>query len=465
MTVPPVVGSSEATPAPKRYIWGWVLLVLLIGFIALGEFVGSVSKPKTGMEPYSQEFRALLDVAKEKQSPATGSIAVKVRKQKLAEEEKLIKKAEAKIGRSVPTSGDAVFRTQARAERSEAPLEVDLKAIRASTVKGYGTFADLYSKPGLTKVEADKLLKELPPDWPNRRLIKIQVYERLGDKSLRAGLYSPGQRAFAKVTMAIAGMILIVGSLTLIVFLSMTIGRSLTPLGQPYLTLSKSVGDLLAAKAAQMLAAVLLVQVVVGVVALLVKGDARTWLSIAANLCVVPTAILVAKLPMGDRVFSLQAMGISKENFSRNVVWGLAGFAAELPVTLGVSVLGTKIFSFLPTPTHPMSEAISASHSPLVVVYAIIGAAVVAPFWEELMFRGYLFSALRPFFKSVVPAIILSSLAFASMHPQGPGLWLGLAAVGGASCILAHYSKSLVPSIVMHACHNLAVVMFALSQT
>jgi membrane protease YdiL (CAAX protease family) len=59
------------------------------------------------------------------------------------------------------------------------------------------------------------------------------------------------------------------------------------------------------------------------------------------------------------------------------------------------------------------------------------------------------------------PAIILSSLAFAMIHPQGGALWPVLAWIGGMAAYLTYRRQSLIPAIVMHACHNTTIILIS----
>jgi membrane protease YdiL (CAAX protease family) len=53
-------------------------------------------------------------------------------------------------------------------------------------------------------------------------------------------------------------------------------------------------------------------------------------------------------------------------------------------------------------------------------------------------------------------------LLFAAIHPQGPILWAGLAAIGVMACFLTHMTGSLVPAMVMHSVHNASVLTLAI---
>jgi membrane protease YdiL (CAAX protease family) len=88
-------------------------------------------------------------------------------------------------------------------------------------------------------------------------------------------------------------------------------------------------------------------------------------------------------------------------------------------------------------------------------------AAVLAPFLEELTFRGLLFPALKRHMPWVAAAAV-SGLTFAAIHPQGPLLWVSLGTLGVAGAVSAQYTGSLVPAMVMHALNNASVLTLSL---
>ncbi|MEA2553045.1 MAG: protease family protein, partial [Fimbriimonadaceae bacterium] len=91
-----------------------------------------------------------------------------------------------------------------------------------------------------------------------------------------------------------------------------------------------------------------------------------------------------------------------------------------------------------------------------------VSAAVIAPFWEEIMFRGTILPALSTVLGRPLWGILLSSFMFAAIHPQGVPLWLGLGLIGGMNAMLAYQTKSLVPSITVHAINNSLVLALGL---
>ncbi|MDA8908926.1 CPBP family intramembrane metalloprotease, partial [bacterium] len=80
-------------------------------------------------------------------------------------------------------------------------------------------------------------------------------------------------------------------------------------------------------------------------------------------------------------------------------------------------------------------------------------AAVFAPVFEELFFRGALHRWLRGRFGFLVSALLTGAI-FAALHPQG---WLGipaLAAIGVGFSLLRESRDSLIAPMVAHAINN-----------
>jgi len=90
-----------------------------------------------------------------------------------------------------------------------------------------------------------------------------------------------------------------------------------------------------------------------------------------------------------------------------------------------------------------------------------IGAALLAPLGEELLFRGYLFSTIRPYSRAL--AYVLSALAFALAHglsaTEGVVVLLTTTfAIGIALAAMREQTGSLVPAIVAHMVNNAVAV-------
>ncbi len=150
-----------------------------------------------------------------------------------------------------------------------------------------------------------------------------------------------------------------------------------------------------------------------------------------------------------------EILGDTKGIFGK-LGWGFAGYMANFPLAIGVTVLVSPIAQFLPTPSHELIEQLMGS-GPTSMALLFFIAAVGAPLVEEPMFRGVLFPAFQKIFRSPTTAIVLQGVIFAVIHPQGPLLWPALACIGMTAAVLTRQTGSLIPAILMHFLHNATI--------
>jgi membrane protease YdiL (CAAX protease family) len=108
---------------------------------------------------------------------------------------------------------------------------------------------------------------------------------------------------------------------------------------------------------------------------------------------------------------------------------------------------------------HPKEEKLleqlgSNQGAALLVLSAALTCGV-APICEELLFRGFIFSALRNW-RGTLPAAALTGVLFGAVHAgSAPALDLvPLAALGFGLCLLYRQVGSLYPCIVAHSLNN-----------
>ncbi|NJK93012.1 MAG: CPBP family intramembrane metalloprotease [Blastochloris sp.] len=87
-------------------------------------------------------------------------------------------------------------------------------------------------------------------------------------------------------------------------------------------------------------------------------------------------------------------------------------------------------------------------------------ACIIAPLWEEITFRGFLYPILKSKLGNL-PAILLSAVLFASIH-QNEAAFLPLTCFGIVLALLYDRSGSLLPSIFLHAFFNGFTCIFLL---
>ena len=107
-------------------------------------------------------------------------------------------------------------------------------------------------------------------------------------------------------------------------------------------------------------------------------------------------------------------------------------------------------------PEQPVTELLRKDPSMELAVTMTFFAVVVAPFTEEILFRSALYVPLRSKTGPIVACFVCSAI-FAVVHWYVWGM-LYLFAVGLLLVALAETSRSLLPSIAVHALHNGVVI-------
>lgn len=135
----------------------------------------------------------------------------------------------------------------------------------------------------------------------------------------------------------------------------------------------------------------------------------------------------------------------------------IAGFLIALRA-LGIGwALLTQNIGWHPPQTNGLVELFGNSGFGLIL--AVVSVVLLAPFVEELIFRG----VLLEWFSSAMPgwaAVLLSSLAFSLYHLSWWAFSLNLV-LGMATGYLARKCTTLWPAIVLHAFYNATLVAAA----
>lgn len=149
--------------------------------------------------------------------------------------------------------------------------------------------------------------------------------------------------------------------------------------------------------------------------------------------------------------------------FWEGIRWGrMTGRTVERYVILGVALtIAVQLLpAFLPDKTHfPLEKLFSSPTSS----YAMAAfAVIVAPFMEELVFRGVLFSVFETRI-GIVFAIIATAVLFAAMHvPEYRGAWdhvFLIFIVGLVLSLVRGVTHSLGPSVVLHITYNACLMI------
>jgi len=171
--------------------------------------------------------------------------------------------------------------------------------------------------------------------------------------------------------------------------------------------------------------------------------------------------ILLVAVPWAARA-SLSAVGLRPID-ARILAAGLLGGLAMFAVVLGLGTLQSVVVHV--RPEQSVVGALAGARDPLLIGAFAVVACVVAPFVEELVFRGLLFNALRRYVPFALAAP-LSALLFAYAHATPSAL----VPLWGGGIVLAYvYARTgaLTASMLSHATFNTinVVLIVAFHQT
>jgi membrane protease YdiL (CAAX protease family) len=93
-----------------------------------------------------------------------------------------------------------------------------------------------------------------------------------------------------------------------------------------------------------------------------------------------------------------QRLGFELRRAPRALVAGVAGLLLALPIVYGAMRLSEVVYrwaGYTHPPEHDLLRLMDEAGDPLVKYLAIVAAVVVAPLWEELLFRGHVQTLIR----------------------------------------------------------------------
>lgn len=144
------------------------------------------------------------------------------------------------------------------------------------------------------------------------------------------------------------------------------------------------------------------------------------------------------------------ALGLRKFAVWRALLWVVLLFAAV--VVINVLYQDLIVNFHLPIQTNDQLILEQAKNEPLTVYATLLASVLVAPFCEEIFFRGFVFMGLLRGM-SLVWAVIFSALIFAVAHAD-PGSFLVLFCIGLVLAFLRWRTRSLWPGIMLHLLNN-----------
>ena len=166
----------------------------------------------------------------------------------------------------------------------------------------------------------------------------------------------------------------------------------------------------------------------------------------AQGLAFAGAAVLFARLngPATPRDFGLRGTAF----------WRAVGLIVA--VYVGLVVTAWLWWSLVGTPgDEELLDSLGVDRSTLLLVLGAIAVCVFAPLGEELLFRGFMFPAMRNRL-GVAGGAVVTGVLFGLLHAfSSPAEALvPLAVFGALLCLLYQYTGSLYPCIALHAINN-----------
>ncbi len=456
---PPVLQSARPNP------WTWVLLAFVFSLLiynALASYFGpkheAQAKPELDLMQLKVEvgFQELLGkiLSEAKKADSTTDISP-LQKQGGQIRDQLKEEANSLKRKDKLSTEDAKLLLALQTEAKEKPDPRALEVLNKSKDRQDNRVAEIYGSESLSGQAADKLAPQ-GDDFLDR-LIRAQAREKAGAKDARAGLTNGNAvlglillAGFAVVASAIGGVVL------LLHFVGVQNGAR--PKGLPVAFMSKAAGDRFALRMAVYLLGFIGVSSVFSMVDLPVDP---VYTQVAALTVVLVGVFVMLRVPIFGQADPWTVMR-GKKPKQGYLPAALTGWMANFPVLIVTIMASSFLLRFLPTPSHPVTNEISTTSNPLKLGLLLLTASVLAPVIEETCFRGLLFPAITARTGNHWIGMVASGFLFASIHPQGPGLWLALAGLGMLMAYLTYWTGSIVPGMILHGVHNGMILMMGI---
>ncbi len=168
------------------------------------------------------------------------------------------------------------------------------------------------------------------------------------------------------------------------------------------------------------------------------------YLLLAAGGLVVLYFSIKAFLPLPEGWFQFKIR-------SKWPIWGIGGYFAALPLVILVSLINQRIWQGQGGSNPILPIALEGKDNVALAIF-FITAAIAAPVFEEILFRGFLLPSLSRYMP-VWGAILLSSFIFALAHLSLSEV-LPLTVLGMVLGFVYARSRNLLSSMLLHSLWN-----------
>jgi membrane protease YdiL (CAAX protease family) len=185
---------------------------------------------------------------------------------------------------------------------------------------------------------------------------------------------------------------------------------------------------------------------------------------------VVNTAFGIGALILVRNYFArrLKGFGISLKKIPGDALFAFADLYAIWPVVFAVLQATLMVGRWIYSSDYQIErneelELIAQYAQPSIRTAILISGTIVTPFFEEILFRGLIQSAIRTLVRGPWIAIAVSSAVFALVHPQAH--WAGIFVMGMLFGYAYERSGSLLRPMFIHALFNGITIIAAMGQS
>jgi membrane protease YdiL (CAAX protease family) len=156
---------------------------------------------------------------------------------------------------------------------------------------------------------------------------------------------------------------------------------------------------------------------------------------------------------------SFKDLGLTYYSIIKTIWYSILALLLIFLINFIYVFIVTNVFNIFPSDNK--IEELVASKSVSTTILLIV-VSIIAPFCEEIFFRGFLFQAFKKSW-GTFSGLFISSFLFAAAHLELYN-FIPLMAIGWILAYIFHKTKSLIPTIFLHAVYNLIMILVLFSQ-
>lgn len=144
-------------------------------------------------------------------------------------------------------------------------------------------------------------------------------------------------------------------------------------------------------------------------------------------------------------------LGVHRIMNFKDILYGFLGYGGYFMTTIAVSLLVQALWKDFPI-DQMQQVGFNNLSLPIEYVYAFLALVIIAPIFEELIFRGYLFGHIRKKFSFWVTATLVSFI-FAAIHVQ-LNVAVDVFMLSLVLCYIREHTGAIWGSVVLHMIKN-----------